>query len=650
MCGIAGILHRNRLSDAPERVRRMADSIAHRGPDDDGFWSDNDVALGFRRLSIVDLETGHQPMTNEDRTVWVIFNGEIYNHRELRKELEAAGHRFSTDHSDTEVLVHGYEEWGEKLPGRLNGMFGFAIWDSRRRRLMLGRDRLGIKPVYMAETPAGDLVFASELRAIHASGLVAVAADDNATLAYFQNQNVWNGRSMFRGIVQLKAGHYFVADPGSSREVGFWDISFNRRKLSRVDAADALRAAVEGALERQLAADVPVMAYLSGGIDSSSIVAGSYRLDPRVRAYSCLFNLDQVGDDKMVDEREFSRLVAADLGIEHVELELEQTALIGSLHSTIAALEEPRMGMAYVNYLIAGRVAADSKVVLSGCGGDEILGGYVGRYSYAGNVGPAAPRPLWRRLLGLGPTPGRDSLPALERILPLYRYPLQPGEIGNAFTPAFLQAAGEFSLERELSALLARAPSDIAWDQLLYADAKTYLAGLLMVEDKLSMAHGLEARVPLLDNEIIDLALSYDWSLLTDGEVGKIVFRDAIRDWVPPAIADKPKMGFGPPDASWYRGALQPYIRKVLAPERIAARGVFDPAFVSQAIDAHMSGSANRLPLIWSLLSFDAWCELFGVHGGDLGAPMRPEHSAHVKSPPRTGKPSQSLAQAGAAS
>jgi asparagine synthase (glutamine-hydrolysing) len=627
MCGIVGILHRNHLGDAPARVRTMANSIVHRGPDEEGFWSDADAALGFRRLAIVDLESGQQPMTNEDRSVWVIFNGEIYNHRELRRELEARGHRFATDHSDTEVLVHGYEEWGEALPGKLNGMFAFAVWDSRRRQLMLARDRLGIKPLYIAETGGGDLVFASELRAIHASGLVGVAPDDNAMLAYFQNQNVWQSRSMFKGVAQLRAGHLLVDDGRSRRETQFWDITFNRRRISRRDAAYALRAALEGAIERQLAADVPVMAYLSGGIDSSAIVAGAYRLDPGVRAYSCLFDLTQVGDDKIVDEREFSRLVAQTLGIQHVEMELEQTALIGSLFPTISALEEPRMGMAYVNYLIARRVAADSKVVLSGCGGDEILGGYVSRYGRAGAVGASAPRSLLRRMLGLAAPSVASTVPAHQRILPLYRYPLQPGEISSAFTPAFRAAAGEFSLEDELRSLVAAAPSDHVWDKLLYADAKTYLAGLLMVEDKLAMASSLEARVPLLDNEVIDLALSYDWSLLTDGTTGKIVFRDAIRDWVPPLIADKPKMGFGPPDASWYRGALQPWIRQMLAPERIAARGVFEPTFVQEAIDAHMAGTANKIPFIWSLLSFEAWCELFGLYGGDLGRPMRPELS-----------------------
>ncbi len=628
MCGILGILHRGKLGDASQRIVRMADAIVHRGPDDAGYWSGPDIELGFRRLSIVDIEGGHQPMTNEDGTVHVVFNGEIYNHVALRRELENKGHRFASDHSDTEVLVHGYEEWGEQLAERLNGMFAFAVWDTRQRRLMLGRDRLGIKPLYLAELADGTVVFGSEIRGIHASGLVPVAPDHQSVYAYFLQQNVWRGRSLFKGVRLLEPGHIFIDEPAGRRDRQFWDISFNRRKLPRADAAAALRETLQGAIKRQLAADVPVMGYLSGGIDSSSLVAGAYRQDPGVRAYSCIFNLDQVGDDKIVDEREFSRLVAADLGIKHIELELPQLALTTSLHRTVAALEEPRMGMAYVNYLIAERVAADSKVVLSGCGGDEILGGYVSRYDYVRQPFPPEPaqaRSWFDRLLGRGAgSPANPLADAFKRMQAIYSYPVGTHEIEAALKPEFRAHGGGYSLEGEMKQILANCPSEDIWDRLLYIDAKTYLAGLLMVEDKLSMAHSLETRVPLLDNEVIDLALSYDWSVLTDGETGKIAFRDAIRDWVPPQIADKPKMGFGPPDASWYRGALQPFVRKVLSPERIAARGVFDPAFVAQAIDWHMSGAQNRLPLIWSLLSFDAWCESSGVYGGDLGEPLNP--------------------------
>ncbi len=627
MCGIVGILHRGRLGDTPSRVKAMADSIPHRGPDDEGFWHDGDVALGFRRLSIVDLATGCQPMPNEDGTVRVVFNGEIYNHVPLRRDLEAAGHRFATDHSDTEVLVHGYEEWGEGLLDRLNGMFAFAVWDQRKRRLMLGRDRLGIKPLYIAERSNGVLIFGSEIRAIHASGLVERAPDENAVHDYFLQQNVWDGRSLFKGVRQLPGGHHLVDEPGRRATRQFWDIRFARSRTAPQDAAAMLRSTLEDTIQRQMAADVPVMAYLSGGIDSSALVAGAHRLDPAVKAYSCLFDLAGVGDDRIVDEREFSRAVAGHLGIAHVELELAPTALMNSLHRTVDALEEPRMGMAYVNYLIAERVAQDSKVVLSGCGGDEILGGYVGRYAHLRqpytSVG-ATGGGLLARLLGRIQKPVGPSLDPMRRILEMYCFPIASGEVGAAFTPAMRSAGADDAVATALGSLLRSCPSEFDWDRLMYADAKTYLPGLLMVEDKLSMAHSLEARVPLIDNEVIDLAMSFDWEILYDGFTGKKVFRDAIRDWVPAIVADKPKMGFGPPDASWYRGPLQPWIRKILSPQRIAARGVFQPAFVERAVQDHMSGAANHLPLIWSLLSFDAWCEINGFYGGDLGDPMSP--------------------------
>ncbi len=623
MCGFVGILHWGRLGDAGGRTRSMAAAIQHRGPDGDGFWSDNDLALGFRRLAIVDLETGDQPMGNEDGTVQVVFNGEIYNHRPLRRELEAKGHRFATDHSDTEVLVHGYEEWGEGLLPRLNGMFAFAAWDAKTRRLMLARDRLGIKPLYLARRDDGTLVFGSEIRGILASDLVPALADETALFAYFQSQNVWRGRSMFRGIEQLEGGHLLLEEPGRHRRAQYWDMAFNRRARAPADAAAELRHVLEGALARQLAADVPVMAYLSGGIDSSSIVAGAHSIDPGVHAYSCIFQLDGVGEDRFVDEREFSRAVASDLGVAHVELELAPDALIGALHRTIDALEEPRMGMAYVNYLIAERVSRDTKVVLSGCGGDEILGGYVSRYAHLRLPYPVLP-PSGRldRFLRRfrRPPDGRDPG---RRLLEMLRYPVPTHEIAEAFTAAFRRAAGEYDLAAAVESVTATCPSEDDWDRLMYLDSKTYLAGLLMVEDKLSMAHGLETRVPLLDNETIDLALTFDWPAMCDGETGKIVFRNAIRDWVPKLVADKPKMGFGPPDASWYRGALQPYIRRMLAPDRIAARGVFQAPYVAAAIESHMSGAANRVPLIWSLLSFDAWCEIHGFYGGDLNDPMR---------------------------
>ena len=622
MCGFAGILHFGNVQDAASRVDAMAASIVHRGPDDNGIWSDEDVALGFRRLSIIDVDLGAQPMSNQEQTVWVVFNGEIYNHRELRRQLEALGHRFLTDHSDTEVLVHGWAQWGEDLPEHLNGMFSFAIWDRKRRSLFVARDRLGIKPLYFASRN-GTFLFGSEVRTLHHSGLLDREANPEGVLEYFQQQNLWGGRSMYAGVELLAPGTFLRIDPMGARKGYFWDVRFDRKQKKIGPAAEKLRHILEGAIERQLAADVPVMTYLSGGIDSSAITSRAHQLDPKVRSYTCIFDLDSVADDRIVDEREFSRAIAKDLGHEHIELELPQDDLFSSLIPTVSSLEEPRMGMAYVNYRIAERVARDSKVVLSGCGGDEILGGYVARYSYLRDglashkqTGRLARLTEW--LAG-----NQKKLSETGNLLSvLYGFPIRPVEVEEAFTPSFLRSAGDYRLEDSLTPLLAECPSKDPWDLLMYVDAKTYLQGLLMVEDKLSMAHSLEARVPLLDNEVVDFALSCDWRILTDGTTGKMVFREAIRDWVPEIVADKPKMGFGPPDASWYRGRLRPFVERLLSPDRIKARDVFQPAFVARALDEHMSGAANRLPLLWSLLSFEAWCELNDFYGGDLGAPI----------------------------
>ena len=616
MCGIAGILHFGRRPDAGERVRRMADAIRHRGPDDDGFWVDRDIALGFRRLAIVDLNGGAQPMTNEDGTVWIVYNGEIYNHVELRRELEACGHRFRSDHSDTEVLVHGWEQWRERLPERLNGMFAFAVWDQRERSLLLARDRLGIKPLYLATSSDGAVAFGSEVRALHASGLVDIEADPAGVVEYFSLMNLWHGRTPFRGVTMLAPGSWETIAPERRRQSKFWDFQFTRERPPRrglwnlpflqrrddpVKGADIFREVLLGAMRRQVAADVPVMTYLSGGIDSSSLTAAAHALDSNVRAYSCIFDLTGVGDDRQVDEREYSRAVAAALDIERVEFEVPQDALTRTLDATIHALEYPRMGMAYVNYLIAGRVATDAKVVLSGMGGDEMTGGYVGRYALVPrDAATADPFAVYRGILN---------------------FPIPANELATAFAPEFLRGAGGFDPEAAVRDVIAAAPSRDPWDVLMYVDATTYLHGLLVLEDKLSMAHSLETRVPLLDNEVIDHLLRVPWAWLSDGDTGKILFREAVRPWLPAAIYRKPKMGFGPPDASWYRGRLRSWIEMQCA--SLAQRGVLQPAYIRRKLDEHFEGAANHVGLIWCLLSFESWCRQTGVFGGVLAfAPL----------------------------
>ena len=618
MCGIAGILHWGQFADGAQRSRAMARSIRHRGPDDEGYWDDNNIALGFMRLSILDLQGGHQPMCNEDGRVWIVFNGEIYNHRELRRELERAGHKFRTDHSDTEVLVHGWEEWGDQLADKLNGMFAFAIWDARTETLFIARDRYGIKPLYVARLANRGLVFASEIRAIHASGLVEKREDCDGILEYLSQQNTWGERTMFAGVQEFPAGTREAFSRNGSRKDRYWNYRFDRNsRLSLPEAAAQHREILGRVVERQIAADVPVMSYLSGGIESSALVSAAHRLDPKVRGYSCLFDLANVGDDRIVDEREFSRAVAQELKIEHVELELPQDALVTSLDDTIRALECPRMGMAYVNYLIAGRVAQDSKVVLSGTGGDELHGGYIYRYQ-AVTPPPAPPlfsRAFLRQLLAKA-RHGQAASGPRGIYTDMLNFPVHRGRLHDALTPEFLARSSAYDAGSAIRRMLDECPSDNPLDMVMYVDARTYLHGLLVMEDKLSMAHSLEARVPLLDNELVDFVSSLPWKLLFDGTTGKIVFRESVRPWVPATIYRKPKMGFGPPDASWYRGRLRPFIERTLTPETISRRGIFKPAYVESVLRDHFEGRANNVAVIWSLLSLESWCCVFGLLGG----------------------------------
>jgi asparagine synthase (glutamine-hydrolysing) len=617
MCGIAGIVHFGRRPDAHTRIGKMAAAIRHRGPDDEALWGNEDVSLGFRRLAIVDIDSGAQPMCNEDGNVWVVYNGEIYNHRELRRELEQVGHRFKTDHSDTEVLVHGFEEWGERLPERLNGMFAFAIHDSRKRSVLFGRDRYGIKPLYLATLSDGSVVFGSEVRAIHASGLVPIDSDAESVVTYFSLMNFWHGRTPFRTVSMLPPGSTALLTADSREDRRYWDFTFRRRASGNLRAeSDRFRATLAGAIQRQVAADVPVMTYLSGGIDSTAVTAAAYRIDPQMRAYSCIFDLDGVGDDRCVDERAFSRAVAADLGISRTELTVQQDDLSQTLDATIAALEYPRMGMAYVNYLIAKRVAADAKVVLSGMGGDEVTGGYVSRYGLVPHL-PGREWPVWRRILQRRESASADPFAVYRRMLNVV---IPAHELGIAFTPEVLRASQGFDPLATIADAIDHAPAEDSWDKLMYVDATTYLHGLLVLEDKLSMAHSLETRVPLLDSEVVDLLLETPWTLLTDGKTGKILFREAVRPWVPDMVAEKPKMGFGPPDASWYRHKLRPWIEKTLSPMTITRRGVFRSSFVSTKLEEHFSGKANHVALIWCLLSFESWCRQYRQFGGDLRA------------------------------
>jgi asparagine synthase (glutamine-hydrolysing) len=521
-----------------------------------------------------------------------------------------------SDHSDTEVLVHGWEEWGEEVFERLNGMFAIALWEPSKRRLVLARDRYGIKPLYYASPDEGGLVFGSEVRAIERSGLVPLRPSARGVREYFAFQNLWGEHTMFEGIRQLPPGTLLRWDDGRLSMRRYWDLTFTRSRTETTEAlAEEHREIVRRVVRRQIAADVPVMSYLSGGIDSTAITVASHEVDPAVTAYSCVFDLDGVDGDRAVDEREFSRLVARAYDLRRVELELEPDTLTRLLGPYVRALEDLRMGMGYPVYAIAQRVAQDARVVLSGTGGDEFHGGYVGRYHTLGltNGRPESVALTTRlRQLLRRDGPGNAIDDAYRGILNF----LVPRENeSDVFTSDFLRQTSDFDAGEIMSDALASCPSPDWRDKVFYVDAKTYLVGLLVLEDKVSMAHSLETRVPLLDNELVDFMLDVPYSALWSGDIGKVLFRESVRPWVPTEIFAKPKMGFGPPDASWYRGSLKRWIERTLSSDRIAARGVLRPEFVRVTLDDHFSGRRDCTYMIWSLLNFEAWCEEFAFFG-----------------------------------
>jgi len=616
MCGIAGMVG---VQPRPGQLSAMAKAMWRRGPDDEGIFQGDQVGLAFRRLAIVDIADGRQPMTNEDGKVTLVFNGEIYDHHLLREQLQKRGHHFATDHSDTEVLVHGWEEWGLDLFPKLNGMFGVAIWDQRTHSLTLARDRYGIKPVYYAPLPGGGLLFGSEIKAILASGLLETKPSATGLLEYFSFQNLTQKQTMFSGIYQLEPGTYLQWKAQRHQCRRYWDISFPRgRRQDQATLAEEHRDILTRAMRRQIAADVPVKTYLSGGIDSTAITIVAHQLDPKVTAYSCIFDLDGVGPDSQVDEREFSRLVAKTYGLERVELLLPQDSLTHCLADYVHVMEDLRMGIGYPVYCIARRVAQDAKVVLSGTGGDEFHAGYVGRYQNVANAAGLnnaplgwGPRSLKRRLgKWIRGTSSTDD--AYRGML---RFMVKAGQFKEAFTPEFLRAAQGFDAAQVVDDFLASCPSKDWRDRIMYVDAKTYLAGLLAFEDKVSMAHSLETRVPLLDNELVDFVLDVPFDALWQGDVGKVLFRESVRPWVPRQIYTKPKMGFGPPDSSWYRGRLRPWIETLLNPWLIGERGIFQPAYVRKVLDEHFKGTRDNYYLIWSFLNLEMWCRTFGFFG-----------------------------------
>jgi asparagine synthase (glutamine-hydrolysing) len=615
VCGIAGILAFDGRPVAAERIRAMTDALHHRGPDDEGFHLEPGVALGMRRLAIIDLAAGHQPVGNEDGGVQVVFNGEIYNYRELRRALEARGHRFATA-SDTEVLVHAYEEHGDGCVERLRGMFAFAIWDARRRRLLVARDRIGIKPLYYAHR-AQALLFASEVKSLVASGEVARELDWGAVDHLFGYLTTPPAQSILAGVAKLEPGHLMIATAaGDVRIRRYWRPRFEPdRGRSEAEWSEAIGAALDESVRLHLLADVPVGAFLSGGVDSTAVVGAVAGLGGEpLRTYSIGFR------ESEFDELRFARLAAERFGTRHRE-EVVEPDVLDVLDDLAWHLDEPfGDSSAIPTYMVSRLAAREVKVVLSGDGGDELFAGY-DRYRVEGR----------ERLNRFLPRPFRALLGAVGRALP-------EGTTGRellrhtALTGAerYLDAATLFRGEQKLRlfapavhALLpgsaVRPPafrwlgeSELHWlSALQLFDLETYLPlDILAKVDRMSMAHSIEARVPLLDHPLIELAARIPPELQMRHGRGKHLFKRALRGRVPDVILGRPKQGFAVPLGRWFRGRLGAIVRELLLSERARRRGIFDPAYLERLVDLHARGRELDLQL-WTLVSFELWCRTY---------------------------------------
>jgi asparagine synthase (glutamine-hydrolysing) len=615
MCGICGLVagERDRAPDR-EAVARMSGRLAHRGPDDDGLFCEGPVALAARRLAIIDLAGGHQPIENEDKSAVVVQNGEIYNYRELKRELEGRGHRFASD-CDTEVLVHGYEEWGEGFVERLRGMFAVALWDKRRRRLLLARDRFGIKPLYYRHAEDG-LSFASELTAMLEQPNFSREIDPKAVAAYLAFNSIPAPLTIFKQARKLPPGHLLsweggeialrrYARPGPSPGA-------EARGGSAEQLAAELREVLDDSVRAHLVADVPVGVLLSGGVDSGGLAAlASRHVSEPLRTFSIGF------EEEGFNELSRARLVAERYGTDHHELVLRPDA-VELLPKLVEAFDEPfGDSSALPTYLVSELAVSEVKVALSGEGGDELFGGY---YTYVADL-------LARRV-------GR--LAALARPL-AEALPSRTDRVGFDYkAKRFARAAALPPLERhhgwkEIFSAQARAelagPGATAWDPLdLYReryaetegaetlarmqdlDLGIYLVDDLLVKtDRLSMAHSLELRVPFLDPKVAELAFSLPTHLKVRGTAKKRLLRQALAPLLPREIVHGRKQGFSIPIAAWLRGPLEPFAREVLAPSAVARQGLLDPAAVTPILDRHCSGQEDLSRQIWGLMALTLW-------------------------------------------
>lgn len=626
MCGFCGVLSLDgKALVTREVLASMTETLRHRGPDDVGHYLSGPVALGHRRLSIIDLATGRQPLCNEDGSIWIVYNGELYNYPELRAALEKAGHRFAT-RSDTEVIVHAYEEYGFKCLEAMNGMFAFALWDSRRRRLLLARDRIGIKPLYYARVN-GCLLFASEVKAILAYPGFDRRLDLTALNLYLSLEYVPTPYSIFAGVRKLFPGHFLVVEDGELQIRRYWDLRLKDgdpgEKRGLTECIAEARAVLQEAVAMELIADVPVGVLLSGGLDSSAVAAMMTRVSSRpVPSFTVIF------DDPSFDESEHARRVARHVGTEHHEFPLSAETALAALPEITAGLDEPLGDSSIIpTYCLARFTRQQVKVALGGDGGDELFGGYSTLQAhrlaqYYQQWTPAWLRRLAEpRLVRLLPV-SFDNLSfdfKLRRFLRDYSLPpvvrhhrwlgsFTPEEKEQLLTPE-ARSPGE-DLSEVISRHAAQAGTRDLLNQVLYCDLKLYLEGDILVKvDRASMANSLEVRVPLLNRVVVEFAAGLPHSFKLRGFTTKFLLRRALKGLLPEPILRRGKKGFNVPVAKWLAGPLKPLLLELLSPRRLQAQGLFRPEYVAALIREHQERRQDHRKLLWTLLAFQLWNE-----------------------------------------
>ncbi|MET3433859.1 asparagine synthase (glutamine-hydrolyzing) [Herbaspirillum seropedicae] len=618
MCGITGLINFDGSPVAPEVLKRMTNAIMHRGPDGEGHWIEGNVGLGHRRLSIIDLSSaGHQPMISTDHRFLLTYNGEIYNYRELRTELEALGYWFRSQ-TDTEVVLHALACWGRDALLRFNGMFALALWDRKERELLLARDRYGIKPLYYARQ-AGCLAFGSEQKAITAVPAFQRKLDLPALLEYFTFQNIFTDRTLLEDVRILPAGHYAVLKQGQNdlKLFRYWDYRFREPEVAADKQAylEELDRLFKQAVNRQLVSDVELGAYLSGGMDSGSITAIAAKSFPNLKTFTCGFDLSSAsGIELAFDERTKAEAMSARFKTEHYEMVLKAGDMERCLPRLAWHLEEPRVGQSYPNYYAAKLAGKFVKVVLSGSGGDELFGGYPWRYYRAAM--------------------SQDFEHYIDQYYLYWQRLVDNRHLKQMFAPVKQQVDGVWTRDifRDVFATHDNAldrPEDYI-NHSLYFEAKTFLHGLFVVEDKLSMAHGLESRVPFMDNDLVDFAMQCPVNLklnnlaevlrINENDVGdkqtaffqktndgKQLLRDMMARYIPDDVTKAEKQGFSSPDASWFKGDSIEFVKRTLLNENSDIYGVLDYGAVRPLVEQHLKGEQNRRLLIWSLLNVDEW-------------------------------------------